>query len=304
MTGGFGFVGSALVNHLVESHEVTVLARPRSSPRRLRGLSPRVVSKDLSKITAADVAESELVIHAASLVDSSSVTRSPNEDVAVNVAGTMRLLEACKEVRPRVVLLSSDHVYGNPGSSPVDERSSCEPTSLYGATKMCAERMTLLHAQAHHYEAVVVRLTNVYGAEGSELDVKTSVLNHFIARAIQGDPLELHGGGAFRRDFLHLSDAVLAVVVASRAGEPGGTYLAASGESRPFRDVVRVVHERTGGRSRWIDVPAPPAGLRSVVADSSKLRAIGWTPRVSLEDGIARTLAAAGYRTDPADGAL
>ena len=141
ITGGLGFIGSALANRLCRAHQVTVLTRSEKGRSRLRepdGVRMKVGS--VEDITPADCAGMDLVVHCASTVDNYNILTDPYLDVRTNCDGTIALLEACKEHKPKLLFLSTYFVYGNQSTLPADEQSPCEPLGLYPATKLCAEQ--------------------------------------------------------------------------------------------------------------------------------------------------------------------
>src|ERR1043166_8358579 len=137
ITGGLGFIGSALTNRLCLENQVTVLSRSEQKRSRLRDADRvRIKNMALEDISAADCAGMDLVIHCASTVDNYNILTDPYLDVRTNCAGTIALLEACKEHKPKLLFVSTFFVYGNAPKLPVDELSPCEPLGLYPATRL------------------------------------------------------------------------------------------------------------------------------------------------------------------------
>ena len=128
ITGGLGFIGSALTNRLCREHQVTVLTRSVKGQARLRFPERvRIRVEAVEDVKAADCAGMDLVVHCASTVDNYNILTDPYLDVRTNCAGTIALLEACKEHKPKFLFVSTFFVYGNAPKLPVDERSPCEP---------------------------------------------------------------------------------------------------------------------------------------------------------------------------------
>jgi UDP-glucose 4-epimerase len=246
-------------------------------------------------IMAADCAGMDLVMHCASTVDNYNILTDPYLDVRTNCAGTIALLEACKEHKPKLLFLSTFFVYGNAPKLPVDEESPCEPLGLYPATKLCAEHFCKIYSRLYGFRLNICRLTNVYGPGESFDNTKKGALNHLIRKAQLGEPIDLYRGGDFFRDYLYIDDAVEALVTVAECAPAGELYLAGSGEPIFFKDLIDCLHQLTGRRSK-IGAMDPPrfhevVGIRNFSANIAKIRSLGWAPKIGIEEGLRRTLA-------------
>jgi nucleoside-diphosphate-sugar epimerase len=296
ITGGLGFIGGALTNRLCREHQVTVLTRSEKGRSRL--LHPdRVQVKvgAVETITAADCAGMDLVIHCASTVDNYNILTDPYLDVRTNCDGTLALLEACKEHKPKFLYVSTFFVYGNPPRLPVDEQSHCEPLGLYPATKLCAEQFCKIYGRLYSFHVNICRLTNVYGPGEAFDNTKKGALNCLIRKAQLGESFDLYRGGDFFRDYLYVDDAVEALVTIALHAPAGELYLAGYGEPIAFKDLIDCLHRLTGRRSTIGSIPPPRfheiVGIRNFSADTAKVRALGWAPKIGIEEGLRRTLA-------------
>ena len=296
ITGGLGFIGSALVNRLCREHSVVVLTRSERGCSRLR--YPELVQvrvKSLEKVTQDDCKGTDLVIHCASTVDNYNIQTEPYLDIQTNCNGTIALLEACKEQKPKLLFVSTFFVYGNQAHLPVNEESPCEPLGLYPATKLCAEQFCKIYGRLYAFHVNVCRLTNVYGPGETFDNTKKGALNFLIRKAQLGEPINVYRGGNFFRDYLYVDDAVEALWAVVQRAPAGELYLAGSGTPVYFKDLMGCLHGLTGKRST-IGSMEPPrfhevVGLRDFSADTSKIRALGWAPKVGIEEGLKRTLA-------------
>ena len=299
ITGGLGFIGGALANRLCREHQVTVLTRSEKGRSRLREPDRvRVKVGQVEKITSEDCAGMDLVVHCASTVDNYNILSDPYLDIRTNCDGTIALLEACKEHRPKVLFVSTFFVYGNPAKLPVDEESPCEPLGLYPATKLCAEHFCKIYSRLHSFHLNICRLTNVYGPGEVFDNTKKGAFNFLIGKAHRGEPIDLYRGGDFFRDYLYIDDAVDALAVVAERAPAGELYLVGSGEPVLFKDLIECLHRLTGRKSP-IGAMEPPqfhqvVGIRNFSANVAKIKALGWAPKVGHEEGIARTLASYG----------
>lgn len=296
ITGGFGFVGSALANQLCREHGVTVLARSDRGHERL--LQPDRVSvklRALKDLVPADLAGIDAVIHCASTVDNYNILAEPYLDVETNLSGTIALLEACKERKPRFLYVSTYGVYGNLDVLPADEDSPCAPLGTYPATKLCAEQFCLIYGRLHDFHVNICRLTNVYGPGDRFDNTKKGAFHYLVWRMMAGQQVNIYRGGNFVRDYVYIDDVVTALQAVLRNAPAGELYLVGSGEPVRFGDLIDMVHEQTG-RISHVGAMAPPqfhdvVGIVNFTADVGKLKSLGWSPSVTYPEGIRRTIA-------------
>ena len=299
ITGGLGFIGSALANRLCREHQVTVLTRSEKKRSRLREPDRvRVKVGALEDVTSADCADMDFVIHCASTVDNYNILTDPYLDVRTNCAGTIALLEACKERKPKLLFVSTFFVYGNQPKLPVDEQSPCDPLGLYQATKLCAEQFCKIYGRLYSVHVNICRLTNVYGPGETFDNTKKGAFNFLIRKAQLGEPINVYRGGDFFRDYLYIDDAVEALVTVAERAPAGELYLAGSGEPVQFKDLMECLHRLTGRKSAIGAIDPPQfhqvVGIRNFSASIAKIKTLGWTPKVGYEEGIKRTLASYG----------
>jgi UDP-glucose 4-epimerase len=296
ITGGLGFIGSSLANRLCREHQVTVLTRSEKGRSRLRFPDlVRIQVVLVERVTPSDIKDMDLVIHCASTVDNYNIQTDPYLDIRTNCDGTIALLEACKEHRPKLLFVSTFFVYGNARRLPVDEESACEPLGLYPATKLCAEQFCKIYGRLHGDHVNICRLTNVYGPGEVSDNTQKGALNYLIRKARLGEPLDVYSGGDFFRDYLYVDDAVDALIAVAFHASPGELYLAGYGEPVLFKDLIECLHRLTGRKSSISSVTPPrfheAVGIRNFSADTAKIRALGWAPKIGLEEGLRRTLA-------------
>jgi nucleoside-diphosphate-sugar epimerase len=193
--------------------------------------------------------------------------------------------------KPKIVYLSTFFVYGNQYSidkKPLNEESRTDPLSLYPATKLCTESIITLYSRLYDIPYTICRLTNVYGPNDLATN-KKGVINYFIQKALEGKPLTIYDGGRFWRDYLYIDDAVRAILLTSKQ-KKSGTYLIASGDSILFSNLITIIHKATKSKSAIVSVPTPPfhevVGVGDFKADISKLKSLGWKPKVNHNQAI------------------
>jgi len=235
-----------------------------------------------------------------------SVPRSVEDPWAaheVNATGTLRLLLAAREAGVRrVVYASSSSVYGNQETLPLDEAMRPVPLSPYAVSKLAGEQYCRVFAALYGLETVSLRYFNVFGPRQDPVSRYAAVIPRFIAAALRGEPLEVHGDGKQTRDFTYVSNVVEANLRAATAqGVSGAVFNVACGERHAVLDLVRALEEFLGRDLPVTHTPPRPGDLRDTQADVTRARAaLGLAPSVSFRDGLRRTLAAFQASTRPA----
>lgn len=295
ITGGAGFIGTALANRLVAGgHDVRVIDDlSRGDQTRL---SPRV------SFTRGDVNDIpglwtllqgvECVYHLAARVHVPESLQYPRDYNAVNVGGTVSVLEAMRDAGVRrVVLASSGAVYGEQPTQPVREDATPQPGSPYAVSKLAAEFYVRTIGALWGIETVSLRIFNAYGP-GQPLRASfPPVIPSFLQRIITGGSVIVHGDGANTRDYVYIDDVVDAL--ASAATTPGidrEVINVGSGVETSIADLVRLIEQVTGRDAQRIISRTSP-GVSRLRADLSKAHALlGYAPRFTLEHGLRQTI--------------
>jgi len=300
VTGGAGFIGSHLVDALVErGARVRVLDDLSTGTREnLAHLEGRIelVEGDVRDVDACRRACEgvELVFHQAAL---GSVPRSmadPATTLAVNAGGTANVFAACREAGVRrVVWASSSSVYGDSEVLPKREGEEGEPLSPYAASKAIGETLARVFARFYPLAPVGLRYFNVYGPRQDPQGPYAAVVPRFFAAALAGRPATIYGDGTQSRDFTFVADAVAANLLA--AGAPasaaGRAYNVASGRRTTVLELARLVAETAGGAPAPVHEPPRPGDVPHSLADLSRARAeLGYASRFSLAQGLRASL--------------
>jgi UDP-glucose 4-epimerase len=296
ITGAAGFLGSALANQL---------AREGQYVRGLDNLStgdPQALSPDVI-FTRGDVndrpklwtllQEIDCVYHLAARVSVPESILYPSEYNAVNVGGTVSLMEAVRDVGVRrVVFISSGAVYGDQKEQPLKESSIPDPRSPYAVSKLAAEYYVRTIGNLWGIETVLLRVFNVYGP-GQHLPAShPPVIPSFLRQAFRGGTLVMHSAGNQTRDYIYLDDAIRAMTAAATSPGVNNMILnVGTGTETSVRDLVRMVLETTNRKAQVIENPHTSPGVARMCADIALAREIlGFKPRVSLAEGLRLTL--------------
>lgn len=308
VTGGAGFVATSLVRELAaEQVAVRRLFRaPHGSPATPPGAG--TVSDMHGDVTVrADVERAlegvDVVHHLAAQTSIYDAEADPVADVSVNVLPLLYVLEHARARghQPLVLFASTVTVYGLPARLPVDESFAEDPRSVYDLDKLAAERFLAHYARSGVVRGAALRLANVYGPGPRSSKPDRGVLNGMVRRALAGERLTIYGTGEWLRDYVYVGDVARAFVHAARSADAvnGRSFIVASGRSVTVADAVRLVAELVGehtGRRVEVDHVPPPPRLPPVETRQFAGRidafrdATGWSPAVSLREGIKRTI--------------
>ena len=292
MTGGAGFIGSHLVDALLdEGREVVVIDDLTSGDARRLPTEARFEQVDITDRAAldrvVDEARPDAVFH---LGAQSSVTVSvtdPQRDCAVNVGGTLNVLEAAgRHGAPVVFTSTGGALYGNAAPIPTREDRIPAPVSPYGASKWAGEAYIRTWAEAGGLPHAVCRLGNVYGPRQSPHG-EAGVVAIFTYKLESGQAPQLYGHGRPTRDYVHVSDVVAALLLASGRA---GVFNVATGVETPVSRIFELLREASGRQVEPVPAPLRVGELERSCLDPSRARdELGWTARIPLEDGVRST---------------
>lgn len=296
ITGGAGFLGSALSNRLLrQGHHVRVL--DDLSTGNPDALDPEIHFtrgdiNDRPKLWTL-LQDIHCVYHLAARVSVPESVLFPRDYNEVNTGGTATLMEAIRDAgTPRVVLTSSGAVYGNQESAMMVETMSPHPQSPYAASKLAAEWYVRTIGDLSGVETLILRIFNAYGPGQRIPPAHPPVIPNFIRQAKQNGTLIFHGDGNQTRDYVYVDDVVNALVAAATAqGLNGEVINVGSGQETSVRELARQVIDITGGKPEEVYNPRVGSGVSRMCADISKAKnALNYVPLISLENGLRLTL--------------
>jgi UDP-glucose 4-epimerase len=285
VTGGAGFIGRTVVGALLDrGAEVTVCDQV---PFPAAGVKIETILGDLRDPAVRDKAVQPGltgIIHLAAVTSVLGSLRDPVGVHEVNVDATAGLLELARlrEV-PHFVLASSNAVTGDVGAQTIHEGLPLRPLTPYGATKAAGEMLLSGYAGGYQLATCALRLTNVYGQGMAHKD---SMVPRLMRAALSGQTIQVYGDGTQRRDFVHIDDVVAGLLVAWRARHVGPLIIGA-GHSVSVLELIAAVRQVTGRDIPAEHVPAKPGEMPAVIVSVERARALGYTPSMSLEAGLA-----------------
>ena len=301
VAGGAGFVGSHLVELLVGrgDHVVVVDNMLTGSAMNIAHLPSDRVQLVRCDVEETEDGDYERIYHLASPASPEAYGRHQVATLMANSAGTKHLLDVAERARARFLMASTSEVYGDPLVHPQPESywgnvDPIGPRSMYDESKRFAEALTVAYARERGVDARIVRIFNAYGPR-MQLD-DGRMPSSFVAAAIRGEPLLVHGDGAQTRSLCYVGDTALGLVAAMEAGLPAEVYnIGRPVEISVLEFALRVV-AAVGTASEIRFVPGRPQDIQRRLPDIAKAqRELGWSPLMSLSDGLEQTIA--WYRT-------
>lgn len=294
LIGGAGFMGSAFARHL-EATGATVVTVGRGAS--LEDAAKALAARDPGHCTVVDFAYTSVP---------NSSFEDPVGDYSDNLYNLLRHVEFVRSLphATYIYISSGGTVYGNPDDAvPIDEAHRNVPLAPYGITKLACERYALMYQQVHGLDVKIVRPSNVYGP-GQRPFRGQGIVSTMLARLMGGHGVRMFGDGSTVRDYLYVTDFCRALDDVIRFGRNGEIYNIGSGEGVDITGLLARMQTCLGKPTIEVErLPMRPFDVRYNVLDPRKLRTLnGWSPRVSLDDGLAQSAAWLSNRVD-VDGA-
>ncbi len=299
VTGGGGFIGSHLVEHLLrEGHSVRVLDNFATGHR--ANLAPfnedvELIEGDLrsAETVRRAVAGCEVVLHQGALPSIPRSIADPATSNAVNVEGTLHVLQSARDAGVRrVVVASSSSVYGDTPTLPKVEAMALNPRSPYAVSKLGAESYTRVFAGLYDIETVALRYFNVFGPRQDPRSQYAGVIARLMLAALHDAPFTLNGDGTQSRDFTYVDNVVQANLRAATAPNVSGeVFNVAAGTRLELNEIIAILNKLIGRDLRISYGPPRPGDVQHSLADISKARELlGYDPAIGAEVGLALTL--------------
>lgn len=304
ITGGFGFLGSNLAESLLaDGEEVCLLTRSYTKYPNIIGI------EDKARIVQADVTDliqlqriimnlkPSTIFHLAGQLTSYESHDNPFYDVDVNAKSTMAILTAIRElglqrIDCRLVLGSTVWVVGYCEDLPMNEETPCNPLNIYAADRLASEHYCRIYHNVYNVDAVVMRLGNTFGVHEQYDNKRKAALNHLLYLGYKGEKVPLYSKGKVMRDYTYVSDVVEAAKIIADKGNSGETYFVGTGVGTWFYDIGKWIEELTPGKVEYIEPPDfhKRIDIGDTLIDSEKLQRLGWKWKVSVREGLEKTL--------------
>ena len=294
VTGGAGFIGSHLVDRLVSGgHKVVVVDDLSAGKLRNQNKGAVFYHTNIASSALTEVFEREkpyIVCHHAAQVGVANSMKDPVGDAAVNVLGSVRLLELSRQYGVEKFIFASpaNNLYGDIKYLPCDEAHPINPDTPFGLSKRVAEEYVVLYSQMYRLNYVILRFGNIFGPR-QNLTGGSGVVSIFVKTMMEGKQPRIFGDGEQARDFLYVDDAVEANLLAIEGGR--GVYNVGAGESTSINRLFDMLKGILRYKWRPIYGPARPGEVRNIRLDSTRIaNELEWKPKVSLAEGLVRTV--------------
>lgn len=301
VTGGAGFIGSHLVDILVENgHHVTVIdnlssGRRANIERHLDSGAVELLEQDIRDADFETIfkrVEPEVVYHLAAQIDVRRSVQDPLLDAEMNITATIRLADAARRTGVRKVVHTSSggSIYGEPEQLPATEELHVDPKSPYAASKVAGELYLNVFRALHGLQTSFIAPANVYGPRQNPFG-EAGVVAIFSRNLLDGKPTRVFGGGTNTRDYVYVGDVARAFYLASGKKGNGERFNIGTGVETTDRQLHSAVANAVGAADNPADEPARLGDVaRSALSYDKAKRLLGWEPQVDLEEGVARTV--------------
>lgn len=306
ITGGMGFIGSNLARRLVALGAKLLIVDSMlpdcgGNPFNIAGVDNKITvnGTDVRDTDAINtlVRGQDYLFNLAGQTSHLDSMENPYTDLEINCRSQLSILEACRRFNPtvKIVFASTRQIYGRPDYLPVDERHLPRPVDVNGIHKMAAERYHILYHEVYGIRTCALRLTNTIGPRMRIKDARQTFLGIWVRLLIQGVPFEVWGGEQ-KRDYTDVDDAVEAFLLAAACDRATGQIYNLGGAGAfTLKDTADLMVNVHGGGSYVVrEFPAERKriDIGDYYADYSDIRsALGWAPRISLRDSLAKTIA-------------
>ena len=306
VTGGLGFIGSNLARALADlGARVTVV--DSLIPEYGGNLFNLKEYESRIRINIADIRDEfsmaylvqgqDYLFNLAGQTSHLDSMKNPFVDLDINCRSQLFILEACRKHNPaiRIIYASTRQIYGKPDFLPVHEGHILHPTDVNGINKMAGEWYHILYSNVYGIRTCALRLTNTYGPRMRVKDARQTFLGIWIKNLIEGRPIEVWGEGLQVRDFNYVDDVTDGMIMAALSEQSSGQiYNLGSPEHVTLKDLAALMIN-VHGKGEYQVIPFPedrkPIDIGDYYADYGKIRtALNWNPRLSLEQGLTRTL--------------
>lgn len=298
--GGFGFVGSHLAENLLKSnHELILLTKNDSKKANVSSIINQITTEyvDITKFNHLNELierhKPEVIFHLAGQTSHKKSFENPFYDIDSNAKSTLYILEKIRKMKLncRFILGSTFIVIGKPTKLPVNEQSPCNPTTIYGTNRLSSELYCKIYHNVYGLDTLTFRITNSFGPREQVIKDKNAI-NFLIHQAFTGQNITIFNEGKFFRDIIYISDVVSGLKKLMSKGKSGNLYWISSDKKTWFYQLGKWLEDLTNAKVQYVKTPVytKKVDVGNFVVDNSKLSKLGWMPKVSVKDGIKKTL--------------
>jgi UDP-glucose 4-epimerase len=283
ITGHNGFLGSNLLLKLIsEKYDITGISKTIK-----KNDSIKQIKRNILNIKDSDIAKNSCIIHLAAITDVVYCEKYPEECYKVNVMATQKILEIARKKNCSLIYPSTSHVYGIPRKLPIKETHPTNASSVYSESKISGEKLCEMYSKSYGLNISVLRLFSTYGPKNSEYKVESRIITQLLSnRSIK------IGNLSPKRDFIYIDDVIRAFQIVIKNLKGFNIYNVGLERSYSIQEICNILKKLSGKK---ISVVTDKTKLRkndikNVVSDCSKIKKLGWKPKISINKGLELTL--------------
>ena len=300
ITGGLGFVGSHLVDLLVKkNHKIKILTKTLSKKKNIKKSSKKIQIEKIDLTNFQQLGKiiekfkPDVIIHLAGNASHSKSFENPLKDIDSNAKTTLFMLEKIRKLNTqcKFILGSTFIVIGKPKKLPVNENTPCNPTTIYGTNRLSSEYFCKIYHEVYGLHTNIFRITNSYGPR-EQIIPKKNAVNFLIYKSFKKEEISIYNQGKFFRDFIYIDDVISGINIILKKGKSGELYWISSGKKTWFYEFGDILEKTTGCKVKYSETPVytKKVDVGNFVVSNSKLRKLGWSPKISVDVGVKKTL--------------
>ena len=300
ITGGLGFVGSHLVDSLVKkNHKIMILTKTLSKKKNIKKSAKKIQIEKMDLTNFQQLGKiiekfrPDVIIHLAGNASHSKSFENPLKDIDSNAKTTLFMLEKIRKLNTqcKFILGSTFIVIGKPKKLPVNENTPCNPTTIYGTNRLSSEYFCKIYHEVYGLHTNIFRITNSYGPR-EQIIPKKNAVNFLIYKSFKKEEISIYNQGKFFRDFIYIDDVISGINTILKKGKSGELYWISSGKRTWFYDFGDILEKTTGCKVKYSETPVytKKVDVGNFVVSNSKLRKLGWSPKISVDVGVKKTL--------------
>lgn len=295
VTGGAGFVGSHLVDKLIEKgYRVVVLDNLSTGDRKNVNKKAKFYEIDVTDPKIESIFKKEkpdFVFHFAAHIEARESVEEPIQDAKTNILGSLNVLDRCRRYEVKKIFFASSggEIYGDAKQIPTPETYPPRPMSPYGAAKLAVEKYLDVYRQLFGLPYVSLRYGNIYGPRQNPKG-EAGVIAIFTGKMLNGGQPLIHGTGRQTKDYIFIDDAIKATMLCFKKGFTGCINVA-TGRETSVMEIFRKIKKLTGSKAKEKHIPLPPCGFkRGCLSISKAKKEFNWKPEIDMEKGLAITV--------------
>ena len=283
ITGHNGFLGSNLLLKLIsEKYDITGISKTIKKNNLIKQ-----IKRNILDIKESDIVKNSCIIHLAAITNVAYCEKYPEECYKVNAIATQKILEIARKKNCSLIYPSTSHVYAIPHKLPIKEAHPTNATSVYSESKISGEKLCEAYSKSYGLNISVLRLFSTYGPKNSEYKVESRIITQLLSNR----PIKI--GNLFpKRDFVYIDDVIRAFQIVMKNLKGFHTYNVGSERSYSIQEICNILKKLSGKKNPIIvdKTKLRKNDIKNVVSDCSKIKKLGWKPRVSINKGLELTL--------------